>query len=87
MRALCAWLGAAFGRRYSMASVQNHAMAAVGARPGKYSFFDPNCGIVSSSSARALATCLYRYFSNETIKTAYKDRGAANWLTATKYKA
>jgi len=87
MEAFCAWLSAAFGKRYFMVSVPNHAMAAVGSRTGVYSFFDPNCGIVSSSSARDLATCLYRYFSNATIKTAYKDGGAADWLTATKYKA
>lgn len=87
MEAFCAWLCAAFDRRYFMLSVPNHAMAASGSRLGACSFFDPNCGIVSASSTRLLATCLYRYFSTQKIKIAYKDRGATDWLTATKYKA
>lgn len=87
MEALCAWLCAAFDQRYFMISVPNHAMAATGSRLGICSFFDPNCGIVSANSTRALATCLYRYFSTGKIKVAYKDHGDTEWLTATKYRA
>lgn len=85
MEALCVWLGASIDKRYFMLSVPRHAMAAIGSRSGRYSVFDPNCGIVSSLSPRTLAGCLHRYFSDTTIKTLYLG-GDANWLTATKFK-
>lgn len=85
MDAFCAWLGASFDKRYFMLSVPRHAMAAIGSRSGRYSVFDPNCGIVSALSPRTLAGCLHRYFSDPTIKSLY--RGAdEDWLTATKFK-
>ncbi|RNF29280.1 hypothetical protein NM04_18735 [Massilia aurea] len=86
MKAFCAWISAAFDKRFFMVSVPGHAMAAIGSRAGKNSFFDPNCGVVSSSSSSALAACLYDYFSNATIKTRYRG-DAMDWLTAEKYKA
>lgn len=86
MAALCTWICAASEKRYFMVSVPKHAMAAIGSRTGKISFFDPNCGIVSSWSARALAKCLFGYFNHPTIKTEYKDVGDSDWLSAEKFK-
>jgi len=86
MEAFCAWLGASVNKRYFMLSIPGHAMAAIGSRSGRYSVFDPNCGIVSSLSPRTLATCLHRYFSHARIKPRYHGT-SADWLTAKKFKA
>jgi hypothetical protein len=83
MESLCFWLGAASGNRYFLVSIPGHSMAAVSAN-GKYRFFDPNCGIVSSRSMRSLAKGLYLYFSSPEIKVPYKT-DKAEWLTAEKF--
>jgi hypothetical protein len=85
MLSLFAWMGASNSRRYFMISSDGHQMAAVGSRFGAYSFFDPNCGIVTSSNKDKIALCLARYFENPIVSVPYKAK-AINWLTVEKYK-
>lgn len=86
MRSFVEWLMAATGKRYFLLHVPKHAMAAVGSKFGTCHFFDPNCGIVSSSSSKALAGCLTEFFSNDKIKTVYQNNGAPDWMTVEKFK-
>lgn len=86
MRSFVEWLMAATGKRYFLLHVPRHAMAAVGSKFGTCHFFDPNCGVVSSSSSKALAACLTEFFSDDKIKTVYRNTGGSDWLRVEKYK-
>ena len=69
-----------------MLGVPGHMMAAVGNKFGNCYFFDPNCGVVSSSSSNNLARCLQEYFYDETVRKAYGNNQQSNWLTVSTFK-
>ncbi len=58
--------------RYCLVKVRKHAMAACGSLLGGITFFDPNAGIVHTSTSRNMARCLSEYFSDLQIKTMYQ---------------
>lgn len=55
---------------YYMVSVPRHALAAVAAN-GAYHFFDPNCGIVLSTSGSHMRTFLGQYFDHAFTRKVY----------------
>ena len=88
IKRLADWLGGASGSRYFMLSITHkHAMAACGSQTGKLKFFDPNSGTMSSRFASKLAKGMLAYFSDPTIKNAYKNNTNRVVLDVDKFKA
>lgn len=85
MKKLAAWLGHSTQRRFIRLDAPRHTMGACGSRMGVLEFFDPNAGVISSRFASKLAHCLFDYFNDPHIKTAYKSNLGAVILDAQKY--
>lgn len=65
-----------------------HVMAAFGSMTGPFQFFDPNAGVVLSSTALSFYGCLKDYLGDDDIQAAYwpKPRSGGVGLYAEKYK-